>query len=201
MHADMALRLPYFASAKRGSSPRSQPFHTLPGMTGSVIFALSLACASVPAQSPALSRPAPEAVPPRLAQARRFLAARAPRAAALRPRHALRARVQSAPSAASWEPLGPAAVLTGSYGLVSGRVTALALDPSDATGNTLYVGTTGGGLWLSTNAATSDPAKIVFRALTDTPSALATAQDTSISIGALSVQPGGTGVVLAGTGD
>src|SRR6185437_11114952 len=53
----------------------------------------------------------------------------------------------------------------------------------------------------STNAATSDPAKIVFRPLTDTPSALATAQDTSISIGALSVQPGGTGVVLAGTGD
>lgn len=170
-------------------------------MTGWVIFALSLACASLTAQAPAPSRPAPEPVPPHLAQARRFLAARAPGTGALRPRHALRARAQSAPSAASWESLGPAAVLTGSYGLVSGRVTALALDPSDATGNTLYVGTTGGGVWLSTNAATSDPAKIVFRPLTDAPSALATAQDTSISIGALSVQPGGTGVVLAGTGD
>ncbi len=111
------------------------------------------------------------------------------------------ARTQSAPPPASWEPLGPAAVLTGSYGLVSGRVAALALDPSDTTGNTLYVGTTGGGVWLSTNAATAHPSDIVFRALTDAPSALATAQDTSISIGALSVQPGGTGVILAGTGD
>jgi len=39
----------------------------------------------------------------------------------------------------------PTAVLSQSFGLVTGRISALALDPSDATGNTLYVGTTGGG--------------------------------------------------------
>ena len=166
-----------------------------------LVMAMSLACAVAPAQPPARSGPAQEPVPPHQAQARRFLAARVPIQGALHPKHALRARAQAAPSAASWEPLGPAAVLTGSFGLVSGRVTALALDPSDATGNTLYVGTTGGGVWLSSNAATANPASIVFRPLTDAPTALATAQDTSISIGALSVQPGGTGVILAGTGD
>ena len=36
---------------------------------------------------------------------------------------------------------------------VSGRVSSLALDPADAGGNTLYVGTTGGGVWKTTNAA------------------------------------------------
>ncbi len=183
-------------------------------MASFVVMTVSLACTAAPPQSPAgdsaqlpaRSGEARESVPPHLAHARRFLAARASAIGALRPRHAFHAapasaRAQSAPSAASWEPLGPAAVLTGSFGLVSGRVTALALDPSDTTGNTLYVGTTGGGVWLSTNAATAQPANIVFRPLTDAPTALATAQDTSISIGALSVQPGGTGVILAGTGD
>jgi len=197
-------------------------FHTLPTVANIVFMAMSLVYVAAPAQSPAGGSAQPparglgqsparsglahEPVPPHLAHARRFLAARASAIGALRPRHVLHAapesaRAQSAPSAASWEPLGPAAVLTGSYGLVSGRIAALALDPSDATGNTLYVGTTGGGVWLSTNAATEHPANIVFRPLTDAPSALATAQDMSISIGALSVQPGGTGVILAGTGD
>lgn len=89
-----------------------------------------------------------------------------------------------------------------SYGLVTGRVSALALDPGDATNNTLYVGTAGGGVWKSTNAASGS---ITFTALTDTlpvfsPNA-GTAVIPSLSIGAVAVQPGGTGVVLAGTGD
>src|ERR1019366_4752947 len=37
--------------------------------------------------------------------------------------------------------------------------------------------------------------------LTDTTAALAGARDASISIGAITVQAGGTGVILAGTGD
>ncbi len=69
------------------------------------------------------------------------------------------------------------------------------------TGNRLFVGTTGGGVWLSQNAATSNPANIVFVPLTDNLAAMSNAVDASISIGALSVQPGGTGVILAGTGD
>jgi len=85
--------------------------------------------------------------------------------------------------------------------LVTGRISSLALDPSDTTGNMLYVGTTGGGVWFSQNAATADSTKVVFTPLTDRPAALSSAVDGSISIGALSVQPGGTGVILAGTGD
>ncbi len=104
-------------------------------------------------------------------------------------------------STASWQPLGPTAVATSSFGLVSGRVTALALDSSDTTGNHLYVGTTGGGVWVAQNAAATNVASLVFTPLTDTLAALNEVSDASISIGALTVQPGGTGVILAGTGD
>jgi hypothetical protein len=93
------------------------------------------------------------------------------------------------------------AVQTPNFGLVTGRVSALALDPSDATGNRLYAGATGGGVWVASNAAVSTPSSIVFTPLTDTLAALGGASDASISIGALSVQPGETGVILAGTGD
>lgn len=107
----------------------------------------------------------------------------------------------SAPGTPTWQPIGPGAVQTPDFGLVSGRVTALALDPSDATGNKLYVGTTGGGVWTAQNAATSKASSVVFTPLTDFVGALNTAIDASISIGALTVQPGGSGVILAGTGD
>jgi hypothetical protein len=102
---------------------------------------------------------------------------------------------------AIWQPLGPVAVQSQSFGLVTGRVSALALDPSDATGNTLYVGTTGGGVWRSQNVDTSDASNISFIPLTDNVPALNNVTEASISIGALAVQPGATGVILAGTGD
>ena len=98
-----------------------------------------------------------------------------------------------------WLPLGPTAVLSQNYGLVTGRITALGLDPSDASGNTLYVGTTGGGLWKSENAAASS--NVSFTPLTDNLTAMIGVGNASISIGALTVQPGWTGVILAGTGD
>ncbi len=104
-------------------------------------------------------------------------------------------------SSATWTALGPTAVPTTPYGLVTGRVTAIALDPSDVTGNHVYVGTTGGGVWVAANAATSTSSQVVFTPLTDSLSALGGVSDASISIGALAVQPGGTGVILAGTGD
>jgi hypothetical protein len=107
----------------------------------------------------------------------------------------------------TWQPLGPTAVESQSYGLVTGRISALALDPSDATGNTLYAGATGGGVWRSQNVDTSSLANISFLPLTDEPAPLCNpaaasgVTEASISIGALTVQPGGTGVILAGTGD
>src|SRR3954447_26468638 len=146
-------------------------------------------------------------LPPRVAQANRFLARRSfDRARGAAPRPALRAhsisvRPQSTATTAAWQPLGPAAVLTPQYGLVTGRISALALDPDDNTGNHLFVGTTGGGVWVAQNAATSNTANISFTPLTDNLDAMSKVVDASISIGALSIQKGGTGVILAGTGD
>jgi hypothetical protein len=99
-----------------------------------------------------------------------------------------------------WQSLGPAQVFTAAYGNVTGRVTAIAADPSDITGNTVYVGTTGGGVWKSTNAAGPQSA-VAFTPLTDDLPVFNDGNLASLSIGAVSVQPGGTGVVLAGTGD
>lgn len=100
---------------------------------------------------------------------------------------------------ATWRPLGPARTVTAAYGAVTGRVTSIAVDPADTTGNIVYLGTTGGGVWKSVNAAAS-LAQINFTAITDDapPSSAGVG---SLSIGAVSVQPGETGVVLAGTGD
>ena len=101
---------------------------------------------------------------------------------------------------AAWQPVGPAQVTTSTYGAVTGRVSSIAVDPSDASGNTIYLGATGGGGWKSTNAAGSS-GSVAFTPLTDTLSAYTATNIASLSIGAVSVQPGGTGVVLAGTGD
>jgi hypothetical protein len=102
---------------------------------------------------------------------------------------------------AAWQPVGPNQVASIAYGSVTGRVTAIAIDPADPSGNTVYLGTTGGGVWKSTNAA-GPAASVVFTPLTDTlPVFNANAGASaipSLSIGAISVQ---SGVVLAGTGD
>ncbi|HEX4064730.1 MAG TPA: choice-of-anchor D domain-containing protein [Acidobacteriaceae bacterium] len=103
-------------------------------------------------------------------------------------------------ASAVWQPVGPGQIATGSWNLVTGPVTSVAADPSDSSGNTVYLGSAGGGLWKSTNAAGSASA-VSFSPLTDTLSVWPAGSLTSISIGAVSVQPGGTGVVLAGTGD
>jgi len=99
-----------------------------------------------------------------------------------------------------WQALGPAQVSTSAYGNVTGRVTSIAADSSDASGNTVYLGSTGGGVWKSTNAA-GPQSSVVFSPLTDNLPAFSGGSVASLSIGAVSVQPGGTGVVLAGTGD
>src|SRR5258705_8370752 len=102
---------------------------------------------------------------------------------------------------APWQPIGPNQVASIAYGNVTGRVTAIAIDPADATGNTVYLGTTGGGVWKSTNAA-GPAASVSFAPLTDTLPVFSanagTAAIPSLSIGAISIQ---SGVVLAGTGD
>ncbi len=105
---------------------------------------------------------------------------------------------------AGWQPLGPASITSATYNNLTGRVAAIAPDLNDASGNTVYVGTTGGGVWKSTNAA-GGLSSASFAPLTDTLpvfSANAGASATpSLSIGAIAVQPSINPIVLAGTGD
>ncbi|MES2392318.1 MAG: choice-of-anchor D domain-containing protein [Acidobacteriota bacterium] len=104
---------------------------------------------------------------------------------------------------APWQPLGPTSITSTTYGNLTGRITALTLDPNDPTNNTLYLGATGGGVWKSTNAA-GPLAAITFTPLTDTLPVFAAntgAAVPSLSIGALAVQPQANPVLLAGTGD
>jgi len=97
-------------------------------------------------------------------------------------------------STTPWVPLGPAPLISDQniYGAVAGRVTAVAIDPSDATGNTVYAATAAGGVWKSTNAAGSPASSVTWSALTDSQASLVN--------GAVSVKADGS-VVLVGTGE
>jgi len=145
--------------------------------------ALAQGTASGPVRGQAVkATPQRANLPPRVVQANRFLAERGWTAArggvgrvgVRRPAAAVQAQTAST---AQWQALGPAAVVTPNYGLVTGRVSSLALDPSDATGNRLYLGTTGGGVWVAQNAGTANPANVIFTSLTDNLAALSGAQD------------------------
>jgi large repetitive protein len=98
-----------------------------------------------------------------------------------------------------WAPLAPQSLTTAATGAAGGRVLSVAVDPADASGNTVYIGTTGG-VFKATNAAASGAA---FVPLTDRVPAVDVAHEhiNLVNVGAVSVQPGGTHVVLAGTGD
>lgn len=72
----------------------------------------------------------------------------------------------------AWTPLGPQPTANNSfYGNVSGRVTAIASDPCDATGNTVYVGGADGGVWASFNALNGNP--VTWTPLSDSQPSLA----------------------------
>jgi hypothetical protein len=105
------------------------------------------------------------------------------------------------PSLHSWTPLGPQPTAnTAFYGNVSGRVTALAVDPCDTTGNTVYAGGADGGVWVSFNALSGDP--VAWHPLTD--------NQPSLSTGALALAPkpcqmfnghAQSSLILVGTGE
>lgn len=104
----------------------------------------------------------------------------------------------------SWTPLGPlplASDATGNgtqdYHQVAGRATAVAIDPADPTGNTLYIGGAESGVWKSTNAAGVPASAVSWTPLTD--------DQPTLAIGALAIQPGNADptrtVILAATGE
>src|SRR5580704_6201751 len=111
---------------------------------------------------------------------------------------------QPSPSSPGWTPLGPvplASDATGdgfqNYNQVSGRATAVAIDPADPTGNTVYIGGAQGGVWKSTNASATIANNVTWTAVTD--------DQATLSIGAIAIQPGNSdptqSVVLVGTGE
>jgi hypothetical protein len=109
-------------------------------------------------------------------------------------------------STTGWVNLGPAPLASDAsgtgfqdYGWVSGRATALAVDPADTSGNTVFAGGAFGGAWKSTNAgpAATNPASVVWTPIID--------DQASLAVGAIAIQPGNTNpansVVLLGTGE
>jgi hypothetical protein len=123
---------------------------------------------------------------------------------------------------ATWTPLGPAPLASDSsatgledYGAVSGRATAIAVDPADSGGNSVYISGAYGGVWKSLNAANLDPSQVRWTSLTDgLHDSLSTGCPggqsappfpPSLAIGALAIQPGNAdatkSLILAGTGE
>ena len=111
---------------------------------------------------------------------------------------------QASLSFGSWMPLGPmplASDATGNgtqdYHQVSGRATAIAIDPADPTGNTVYIGGAQSGVWKSTNAANNTANSVTWTPVTD--------DQATLSIGAIAIQPGNADptktVILAATGE
>lgn len=99
-----------------------------------------------------------------------------------------------------WMELGPSPLRSvtttgdnGDYGLVTGRVTAVAVDQGDPSGNTVYVGGAYGGVWKSTTAANPDPTKVVWKPVTD--------DQATLAIGAIAVSPADSNLLLVGTGE
>ena len=92
-------------------------------------------------------------------------------------------------SSSNWTPIGPAPTNSTFFSQTSGRVTALAVDPCDASGNTIYAGGAQGGLWVTIDGGTN------WTALTDNQLSLAT--------GSLAVDPAGcpAHTVYVGTGE
>jgi hypothetical protein len=114
------------------------------------------------------------------------------------------ANSQPAPVSGGWTALGPvplASDATGTgfqnYNQVSGRATAVAIDPADPSGNTVYIGGAQGGVWKSTNGATNPADNVTWTAITD--------DQATLSISSVAIQPGNSNpaqsVILAGTGE
>ncbi|HEV3221129.1 MAG TPA: sialidase family protein [Candidatus Acidoferrales bacterium] len=105
----------------------------------------------------------------------------------------------------AWAPIGPrptfpAGALTGTPGATSGRVTAIAIDPTDATGNTVFIGGAEGGVWKTTTGGISVNGAAAWTPLTD--------NQPSLSIGALAIaidpsnsQEANHRVIYAATGE
>lgn len=96
----------------------------------------------------------------------------------------------AAPAAAvtnTWTSIGPTPTTGGEFSPVTGRITTIAVDPSDATGNTVLIGGAQGGIWRTTDAGTT------WTAVGD--------QNSSLSMGSIAFAPSAPATVYAATGE
>jgi len=94
---------------------------------------------------------------------------------------------QGASFAGAWTSIGPAPTTGGFFNPVTGRITAIAIDPADTTGNTVLIGGAQGGIWRTTDGGTT------WTAVGD--------QNASLSMGSIAFAPSATGTVYAATGE
>ncbi|ABF42934.1 hypothetical protein Acid345_3934 [Candidatus Koribacter versatilis Ellin345] len=106
---------------------------------------------------------------------------------------AIRARELAAgtnTSLPAWSPAKPNANddSANGNGITTGRVTAIAIDPTTSGASlTVYIGTGGGGVWKSTDSGTT------WTPLTDT--------QANLTIGSLAIDPNNHSIIYAGTGE
>jgi hypothetical protein len=114
------------------------------------------------------------------------------------------AAIAPATLSGSWTPLGPVPLASDASGMdiqnynqVSGRATAVAIDPADPTGNTVYIGGAQGGVWQSTTAVNPTANSVGWSTLTD--------DQATLSVGSIAIQPGNSvpsqSVILVATGE
>jgi hypothetical protein len=92
-----------------------------------------------------------------------------------------------APITPQWNAIGPAPTTSGFFTPTSGRVTTIAVDPSDASGNTVLIGAAQGGIWRTTDAGTT------WIPVGD--------QNPSLAMGSIAFAPSNPSIVYAGTGE
>jgi hypothetical protein len=87
----------------------------------------------------------------------------------------------------AWSPIGPSPTSGGFFSPVTGRITTIAADPTDATGNTVLIGGAQGGIWRTTDAG------VTWTAVGD--------QNVSLAMGSIAFAPSQPATVYAGTGE
>jgi subtilisin-like proprotein convertase family protein len=100
----------------------------------------------------------------------------------------------------TWTAVGPTGITVSANGkgTFAGAVSTIAVDPSDTTGNTVFVGSASGGIWKTTNFLTTNPGGPTYVPLTDF------GPNFSLNIGSIAVFPRNNDprqtVIFAGTG-
>src|SRR5215472_9179425 len=87
----------------------------------------------------------------------------------------------------TWSSIGPTPTTGGFFSPATGRITAIAVDPADASGNTVLVGGAQGGIWQTTDAG------VTWAAVGD--------QNASLAMGSIAFAPSSPTTVYAGTGE